>query len=357
MTQLYDVIETTIFNFESGSVPKQNQTPSSKIKIMPRNWHPRSPNPTRRYMSVDGAFNPKPSILERIARRIIPSLNQISSDPLYWRESPPFLNTESQLSAERCGIKTDEEFQAHLHRIRNEAWQISQEFSVARWWFLKSVLLSNPFYGEIREQMRSGATIVDLGCGLGQELRFLRDEGANGSMYGVDVKEGMWDLGARLYDDAHSELGFRKLDIVDESYPLCEFKDKVDVYLLNDFLSFLGPAVIEKTLTSIAKASRVGTKVIGWAIGQDGDEESGMKVWGTGGRGTIHNSKTFGMNWRMVEVVTETKWKIDVKMMEFKDLGFDEMDCEWFGSEVFEDSIAGKPEKLMGLCFLATRVK
>lgn len=332
---------------------------------MRRDWHPVPANPVNRFLGYDFFAHWKPTITERIVRWIIPSLNQVSIPDSYWRGSSALLfkshdDATFRVSAERCGVKTDEELEVRLNQIRREAWQITQEFSIARWWFLRSVLEKNPFYGEIREQARSGATIVDLGCGFGQELRFLRDDGATGKLYGVDKSKGMWKLGLRLFDDPDTDLEFRELDIIEDGWtkarnPLFEFEEKADIYLLNDFLSFFGPIAIENTLKSIGRASRVGTKIIGWAIGQDGDEVKGMGVWGTGVKGTINNSKTFGINWGMAEAVTKTKWKVEVKMVDFEELGFDEVDCQWFAGDFFEDDSRGKLEKLRGLCFLATR--
>jgi len=80
-----------------------------------------------------------------------------------------------------------------------------------------------------------------------------------------------------------------------------------------------------------------------------------MSVWGTGKRGTIHKLKSFRMGWGMVESVTKTKWSVEIKMAEFGELGFDEEECEWFAGKFFGDRLAGKHQKLMGLCFLATR--
>jgi hypothetical protein len=47
-----------------------------------------------------------------------------------------------------------------------------------------------------------------------------------------------------------------------------------------------------------------------------------------------------------------------VQLVEFEKLGFDEEDQEWFTGEFFHRplTIAGAPNELKALCFLATRM-
>lgn len=48
-------------------------------------------------------------------------------------------------------------------------------------------------------------------------------------------------------------------------------------------MCFLGPIAIENTLRSVAKLSRVGEKIIEWAIWQGGNEVTGMSIRGVFG--------------------------------------------------------------------------
>jgi SAM-dependent methyltransferase len=196
------------------------------------------------------------------------------------------------------------------------------------------------YYDEVRDMARDGATIVDLGCGFGQELRRLRADGATGELYGVDLREDMWSFGLRLlndWDDKEWAGQFRKADIIsryDNENPLAEFADKTDVFLLNDVVSFWGPN-ISGVLDSIDMVSRVGTKVIGWMIGQEGDENlNGMQVYGDGLlRGCIPTMSVFKALFSMSNVHPDIKWNIEARLVEFEKLGFDEEDQEWFTSE------------------------
>jgi SAM-dependent methyltransferase len=328
-----------------------------------RPWSLQKPwpqNPTRRFLGYEWIDRTHWSIPLRIAKRYFPSLGRIRSDVPYWRDDYESLNEPTlELWHDALDFK-ESELSRHFHQIRDDAWQIAQEFCIARWWFLRSVLTKNPYYPEILQLAKDGATVVDLGCGFGQELRWLRAGGATGNMYAIDVKEEMWNLGLQLFqDDSPDWATFRKLNIIDDHSnrdPLNEFADKADVFLLNDVLSFFGPILIENVLHSIAQASRVGTKIIGWAVGQEGDEQMGQRVFGNGSRGTIHNLTSFQEPWKLIQNLTKSKWDVQAKLVPFEQLGFDKTDCEWFASSWFNDTYDGSPMPLKGLCFSSTRI-
>jgi hypothetical protein len=44
-----------------------------------------------------------------------------------------------------------------------------------------------PYYESVLIEAKEGASILDVGCGLGQEPRHLRFAGAKGNMYAIDV--------------------------------------------------------------------------------------------------------------------------------------------------------------------------
>jgi hypothetical protein len=83
-------------------------------------------------------------------------------------ENIPLLNAGSDYFwIEQTGIKNDDELKRHFHTIRDMAWQLVQEFNIARWWFFRNVMAWNPHYDEVRDMAREGTTIIDLGCGFG----------------------------------------------------------------------------------------------------------------------------------------------------------------------------------------------
>lgn len=217
-----------------------------------------------------------------------------------------------------------------------------------------------PYYGIIIEAARNGATVIDLGCGLGQDLQRLRTDGGHRRALRCRLYDELWKLGSSLLNDseaaeAHGRIHFRNVNIVWESLsnenPLEEFRDKAEIYLLNDVLSF-GKA-------SIWLASKIGTKVLGWMVGQVGESTGDGKEFGDSHRGYFLTVETFkqwfvttlgGDEWEGV------KWEVEAQLLEFSKLGFDEVDQKWFQSDFWNGmNPADRPNKLGAICFLLTR--
>lgn len=54
---------------------------------------------------------------------------------------------------------------------------------------------------------KEGKSILDLGCGLGQDLRQLRIEsGAAAKLYATDADQEVWDLGLEMFDDGEKPV-------------------------------------------------------------------------------------------------------------------------------------------------------
>lgn len=72
-------------------------------------------------------------------------------------------------------------------------------------WFLHFDLAQSPIYGDILASLKNGALLLDLGCGLGQDIRRLVHDGApQKSILGLDLNEQFIDLGFELFQDRTS---------------------------------------------------------------------------------------------------------------------------------------------------------
>jgi hypothetical protein len=334
--------------------------------IFPFVWQPSPENPIYRGGGYDRyrLTNLEPNQIRDIFWKICPQFSKVPVDEKYWREIYPPLNAHlHEFWVNETGIKDKEKLKQHFNSIREAAWQIVQEFTIARWWFLRSIMAESPYYHELRELARKGATVIDLGCGLGQELRWLKADGATGELIGVDSRLELWNLGSKLFQAPEDEMHFRTLDIItgdDNSNPLAEFSEKADIYLLNDVMSFYGSRHIQGMMLSIQNASKVGTKVFGWLFGQDGEPDPrGPKEFGGGYRGAIPTLKTF-TTWFMNITPNEgeVKWDLQVQLVGFDKLGFDEEDQNWLKSDFWNvPDPLDCPNELKAICFLATRTQ
>jgi SAM-dependent methyltransferase len=348
--------------------------------MLPVFWKRRAENPLFRYRGYDQfrTSNLDPNRLRDALWKAYPSASKVPIATEYWRNRHPPLNADDEeFWLFQTGIKDQEQRDRKLQEVREDAWQVVQEFSLARWWFLRNIMGLSPYYQELRELARDGATIVDLGCGLGQDLRRLRADGATGQLYGVDSRPQLHELAFNLFR-SDDKICFRKIDFrtgvgVDFDYdspysqnlnredPLTEVKEKVDVYLLNDVLSFWGAKQISAVEKSINSASRVGTKVFGWQIGQDGEPGGGMegKEVGNSIRGLIPTLGTFTQSFGTPDSGDSSiKWDVKAQLVGFDKMGFDEDDQIWFRSDFWETNTGcDRPNELKAICFLATRTQ
>jgi len=67
--------------------------------------------------------------------------------------------------------------------------------------FLDPAIPKHPSYNKILAQLKNGATLVDIGAFLGQDLRrFVVDGAPSTSLYVIDIVN-HWDLGYDLFRD------------------------------------------------------------------------------------------------------------------------------------------------------------
>jgi len=351
--------------------------------LLPLQWRAGAENPYHRNWGYDryqiatrGYLDPKS--LFTFASNLFPTLTRIPHAKEYWRENiPPLSSDDAQFWLHQTGLDEAESTE-HLHAIREAAYQAVQEFTIARWWFLKNIMAQNPYYNDLLAKIRQGSTIIDVGCGFGQDLRRLRADGATGKLYGVDTRPELWDLGQQLFGEPNDRKCFREIDIT--SYwkwqpgnTLADIEDEPCVFLLNDVVSFWGIERMTDVFDALLGASKVGTMVFGWLVGQEGNEEKvGItKIQGTRSplsRGVIPTLDYFEslLGERLNSVDGTTQWNIQAQMLDFETMGFDEEDQEWFRSDFWSHGNAVKdwsfapderPSELKALCFMATRIK
>ncbi|KAB8225187.1 hypothetical protein BDV33DRAFT_187768 [Aspergillus novoparasiticus] len=88
----------------------------------------------------------------------------------------------------------------HVARIAKQGWEIAPYpcFRLAS--FLNLELSRLPVYPRIVDRVKQEALLIDLGCGLGQNIRRLSYDGApSESMVGLDLREEVIELG--LFED------------------------------------------------------------------------------------------------------------------------------------------------------------
>jgi hypothetical protein len=158
-------------------------------------------------------------------------------------------------------------------------------------------------------------------------LKGLRADGATGELYGVDSCKktcGTWDYDySTIWIMRNGLVGFGRLSsfhTMRRRIPSLNFRGNADVFLLNDIISFWGQTTILLVLETIDRTSRVGTKIIGWMVSQEGDESVDFrrpkrevdfgKDYGDGLRGCMPTVEVFKTSFCMSNVYPEIKWNL-----------------------------------------------
>ncbi|KAK3377303.1 hypothetical protein B0T24DRAFT_592916 [Lasiosphaeria ovina] len=106
-----------------------------------------------------------------------------------------------RLLEQYAGVPADE-VEAHLHRVRDKAWQIFPYGCIGRWRFLDLYIATLPQYGELIARTQRGAVLLDCACCFGQALRQLAADGAPAqNLAGLDLRREFVDLGYELFRD------------------------------------------------------------------------------------------------------------------------------------------------------------
>lgn len=61
----------------------------------------------------------------------------------------------------------------HILEVRNRAWKIHPAPNIGHFRFLNVSINKSPAYKEVLPRLTRGQTLLDVGCGFGQELRQL----------------------------------------------------------------------------------------------------------------------------------------------------------------------------------------
>ncbi|RAL16039.1 class I SAM-dependent methyltransferase [Aspergillus homomorphus CBS 101889] len=122
-----------------------------------------------------------------------------------------------------------DELENHVRDIANQGWSIKAYPCFAKFLFLQFDLTHSPAYEAIIRHTQAGGLFLDLGCGLGQDIRRLAYDGAPGDrLIGLDLVPEFVYLGYQLFrDDATLQSRFLVQDFFEDTPSMRLFAKKI----------------------------------------------------------------------------------------------------------------------------------
>lgn len=257
---------------------------------------------------------------------------------------------------------------------RHKAWQIRSYPFIGLWFFVKCSIkwaeLDNE-YALILHRVKQGATLLDVGCGLAQDFRWLAADNAPTenlyaagmrtsfrqnprnmcSYFTVDIIPDFWNLSLDMFRDrSKMHAKFIQSDILDpNSQLLFKLSGKADIIVATDFLHlFAWKDYIEATCRLVQLGrSEPGTTIIGKMCGM----KRGQTIptdYGKDGISYMHSEETFRQSWREVGRLTGSYWTVQVEKANLRE---DPVDQWWAPKEDW----AFLGDEIIGLRFVCVR--
>lgn len=214
---------------------------------------------------------------------------------------------------------------SHVQAVRDQAWELFPYPCMGMFTFLKMRISKNPAYGTVLKRLlandnkKDEAVLVDLGCGLGQELRTLVAAGVPPtSLYGLEVIDGFVELGFELFKDkATMQSQFIVMDLLATPSVPAQLQGKVDFIFASSFFHLFGwddQLTLSRRAVEMLKPE-AGSMIFGHQLGCVEAEEKAVPDVPSG-KVYFHDPESFRKFWRIVGEETGTEWKVQVKSNE-----------------------------------------
>ncbi len=202
---------------------------------------------------------------------------------------------------------------------------------IGEWLFLLPSISAFPNYHVILSRVKDSATVLDLGCSMGQDLRRLTADGApSENMYASDLHPQLWDIGYDLFRDRDTmKAHFIEADIFDSNSPLQTLHGKIDIIIACQFLHLFSWKGQLDALKKVVEMSRPGACLIGYQIGRENPLEV-QRPWGVM---YYHDVDSFNKLWREVARETDTNWKLEAELVSLTQWGMEKEDFEWMSAD------------------------
>jgi hypothetical protein len=197
----------------------------------------------------------------------------------------------------------------HLLTVRERAWQKCNYSCLGRWTFLHFSIQRSPIYKEILEKCKhEGATVIDFGCCLGQDVRQLVYDGVPlDRIRGYDLDPFFIERGYELFRDGEQmreKKIFASGDIFDDQF--LDTVEPADYLYAGSFIHLFDAETqrdVCRRLTCLAKRAIAGRQM-GALVPVEHPRLSAR----TGSKRMRHSPESFARMW---DEVTGGEWQVE----------------------------------------------
>lgn len=219
----------------------------------------------------------------------------------------------------------------HVQEIHHRAFEVHPWPCVAGYSFLKTLMSKMPVFQTVLPRLQNdNATILDVGCALGQDIRILTSNNVPPrNIYALDFTSGFFDIGYQLFNDrpgtgkGMEEVSFELRNFVSD--PPQEWFGKMDYVFAGAFFHVFN---WDDQLTASRNAAKMlknrnGSLIFGYQLGRDPAGHSQIAAMGTSDNEMMwrHDEASFKEMWR--NIGTEMDIQFDIRIT-VSDQGIDD---------------------------------
>ncbi|RAL14113.1 class I SAM-dependent methyltransferase [Aspergillus homomorphus CBS 101889] len=218
----------------------------------------------------------------------------------------------------------EEQIIEHVKEVRDRAFAVFPYPCIGSFRFLDITINHSPAYAEILSRLKtSDHKYLDLGCAMGQDIRYLTHQGApSTNLYGSDLHPEFIELGYDLFSDrATLSSEFIPSDIFDDGCPLLtRLAGQIDIVNAASFFHLFDwtqQVALAKQIIKLLRP-RPGSLLVGRHVGDfEAGERADSELGNTYYR---HDLDSWRRMWGEVMRETGTQWEVEVAAEQWEEV-------------------------------------
>jgi len=237
------------------------------------------------------------------------SSSESMGKPLKWYIDEPPINTSTETFFANYASIPASALRQHLITTRERAWNKFNYPCLGRWGFLDFSIQQSPIYKEIIEKCKNeGATVIDFGCCLGQDVRQLVYDGVPiDQIRGYELDPFFIEQGYELFCDGDlmkEKKIFRSGDIFDDQF--LETIEPADYLYAGSFIHLFDAETQKDVCRRLSRLCK--RAIAGRQMGASIPAEAPRSVGPAGSKVMRHSPESFARMW---DEVTDGQWQVE----------------------------------------------